>query len=105
MQVKHVGSSPDFILDQNQEHAKTLLVTPNDEKNTSSRPIGHNEYNYGEKHHKNDLAQLFDSLHNFSTQDLPVVFPFPFPPSHHPSRFSPFSRETTGDESGALRGF
>ena len=22
-----------------------------------------------------------------------------FPPSHHPSRFSPFSRETTGDES------
>ena len=24
----------------------------------------------------------------------------PFPPSHHPSRFSPFSRETTGDESG-----
>ena len=30
-------------------------------KNTSSRPIGHNKYNYGEKNHKNDLAQLFDS--------------------------------------------
>ena len=28
------------------------------------------------------------------------VSPFPFPPSHFPSRFSPFSRETTGDESG-----
>ena len=27
------------------------------------------------------------------------VSPIPFPPSHHPSRFSPFSRETTGDES------
>ena len=39
---------------------------------------------------------------NFSTQDLPVVSPFPFPPSHHPSRVSPFSRETTGDESDAV---
>ena len=58
-QVKHVGSSPDAILDQNQEHAKTLLVTPTDEKkNTSSRPIGHKKYNYGEKNHKNDVAQL-----------------------------------------------
>ena len=37
---------------------------------------------------------------NFST--LPVVSPFPFPPSHHPSRVSPFSRETTGDESDAV---
>ena len=39
---------------------------------------------------------------NFSTQDLPVVSPFPFPPSHYPSRVSPFSRETTGDESDAV---
>ena len=39
---------------------------------------------------------------NFSTQDLPVASPFPFPPSHHPSRVSPFSRETTGDESDAV---
>ena len=77
-QVKHVGSSPDAILDQNQEHAKTLLVTPTDEKNMSSRPIGHNKYNYGKKNHKNHLAQLFDSSNNFSTQDLPVVLPFPF---------------------------
>ena len=30
---------------------------------------------------KNDLAQLFKSLHNFFSQDLPVVFPFRFPPS------------------------
>ena len=82
---------------------KKVKVTPTDEKkNTSSRPIGHNKYNYGEKNHKNDLAQLFDSSHNFSTQDLPVVSPFPFPPSHHPSRFSPFSRETTGDESDSI---
>ena len=31
-QVKHVVSSPDAILDQNQEHAKPLLVTPTNEK-------------------------------------------------------------------------
>ena len=31
------------------------------------------------------------------------VSPFPFPLSHHPSRFSPFSRETTGDESARAR--
>ena len=30
---------------------------------------------------KNDLAQLFKSLHNFFSLDLPVVFPLRFPPS------------------------
>ena len=70
-QVKHVGSSPHAIFDQNQEHAKTLLVTPTDEKNTSTTTTA------------KKITKT--TSHNFSTQDLPVISPFPFPPSHHPS--------------------
>ena len=60
---------------------------------------------------KNDLAQLFKSPHNFLSQDLPVVFPFRFPPSitlRAPSvtllalrSLLAFQIETNGDEAGA----
>ena len=86
-QVKHVGSSPHAILDQNQEHANTSGNTDWWKKYVN--------YNYGEKNHKNDLAQLFDSG-SASHFSLPLSsFPSPIP-------FSPFSRETTGDESGKI---
>ena len=59
---------------------------------------------------KSDLAQLFKSLHNFFSRDLPVVFPPRFPPSitlRAPSvtflAFRPllaFQIETNGDETG-----
>ena len=59
---------------------------------------------------KNDLAQLFKSLHNFFSLDLPVVFPLRFPPSitlRAPSvtlltfRYPlAFQIETNGDETG-----
>lgn len=95
-QVKHVGSSPHAILDQNQEHAKTLLVTPTDEKNTSTTTTA------------KKITKT--TSHNFLTQDLPVVFPLRFPPSitlRAPSvtllafRYPlAFQIETNGDETG-----
>ena len=88
----HLGLSPqDAILDQNQNHAKTLLVAQPINKNRQVGQLSIINRTRAKKITKTTTRNFSSLGTTFSSQDLPVVFLFPFPPSHHSLR-SCFSR-------------